>query len=207
MQASIFIQWLWEQPQFYLTWVVVVMFSICLHEFCHAWVALTQGDTTARDSGRLSMNPMAVMGPQALIFLVLFGIAWGAVPINPRAYRRAWSRGLVAFAGPAANLVLAAAFTAGAWLGGEVSGVPLYFVCRIGLWANLFLFLFNMLPIPILDGWEVYACFIPRLRRIPGEKSRRAGFIALVIILFSGLHSYIGQAASVVADVLLGNPL
>ena len=95
-----FIEQLLDHPVYFITWVAVVTFSICVHEFMHAWTALTQGDSTAQREGYLSLNPLKVMGLRSLIMLVLIGVAWGAVPVNPRAMRRSYSPVLVACAGP-----------------------------------------------------------------------------------------------------------
>ena len=94
----------------YIMWVTVVMFSICLHEAAHAYVAMKQGDPTAANHGHLSLNPIKQMGTFSIIMLLLIGIAWGAVPVDPRRMRHKYSEALVSFAGPAANLLLFFAF-------------------------------------------------------------------------------------------------
>jgi len=190
-----FVTLLRDNPEFYIAWVVVVAFSICMHEFAHAWMASRQGDHTAREHGYMSLNPLRVMGPTALICLALFGIAWGSVPVDPRRMRTSRSHALVALAGPAANLLLAAVGAGVAWPAALAANQPAYFVAGIALRANTFLLLFNLLPVPILDGWEVWSWIFPPLRRIPAQQARQAGMIILLIVLLSGLFQYVWDAA------------
>ncbi|MCF7855109.1 MAG: site-2 protease family protein [Candidatus Pacebacteria bacterium] len=198
-----FIQLLWQRPDFYVVWVTVVVFSICVHEYMHAWVAYRMGDDTAVRQGYLTLNPLLTMGPQSLIFLALFGIAWGAVPVSPGRMRKQHGPGLTALAGPGTNFILAVLFALVARVATGVAADPVLLMCRIGTQANIFLLLFNLLPVPMLDGWEVYGLLFPKLRRVSPEKSRQAGFILLLIILLSGLIRYVWMAAAAIADMMI----
>ena len=202
-----FIQLLWSRPDFYVVWVTIVIFSICVHEYMHAWVAYGMGDETAVRQGYLTLNPLRTMGPQSLVFLALFGIAWGAVPVTPSRMRAHYGPGLTALAGPITNLVLALlfAFAARMTAGLDIDAVDL--MCQIGTQANVFLLIFNLLPVPMLDGWEVYGLLFPGLRRIPPVKSRQIGFIILLIVLLSGLIRYVWIAAAEVAALLIHFPV
>ena len=180
------------------------MFSVCVHEYMHARVAYNQGDTSVGDGGHLAMNPLQAMGGTSLIVLLLFGIAWGAVPVNPARFRRRYSEALVAFAGPLANLLLALVFAAIAWLGGQIGGRAVLFVCHYGVAANIFLLLFNLLPIPILDGWDIYSFLFPPLRNVSREKAQQVGFFALLLILILGWYQIIWTAAFSVASRVTG---
>ncbi len=184
-----FIQNLFTDPAYYFLVVVLVMFSICAHEYSHAWMAAKRGDATAMLTGHMTMNPLKVMGTPSLVMLALFGIAWGAVPVNRLALRTRWNTGLVAFAGPGANLLLGGLFIVLAgFCGGLMRDTPdsqgvwqsCHQVAFAGASVNLLLFLFNMLPVPILDGYDVLAMFIPALDR---WKNRIAGGVSLVFIL------------------------
>ena len=108
---SLFINELFENPRFFAAVSVLVIFSICLHEFCHAWMALKQGDPTAADRGHLTLNPLRQMGFFSIVTFLMIGIAWGAVPVDPARMRHKYSHLLVALAGPAANLGLFVIFT------------------------------------------------------------------------------------------------
>jgi Zn-dependent protease len=145
---------------------------------------MKQGDDTAARNGYLTLDPRRLMGPYSLVMLAFIGFAWGAVPVNPRRMRHPWSPALVACAGPASNFFLAlwfAVFLAVAQrLEGDsaVRAVRLLMTC--GVHGNCLLAVFNMLPIPMLDGWSLYALWIPQLRRID---ARRAQTISWIVIL------------------------
>ena len=81
--SGLFITRLFEEPYYTFIWLLVIVFSICCHEFAHAWTALHQGDPTAAEQGHLTLNPLKQMGVFSLIMLAIMGIAWGAVTVNP----------------------------------------------------------------------------------------------------------------------------
>ena len=148
---NLFAAMAFENPFYYFSWIFVVMFSICVHEYAHAATALRRGDNTAALLGHLSLNPLKQMGVQSLVMLVLFGVAWGAVPVNPRRLKSSASEAMVALAGPLANLVLVLFFTVlllatDRWL--PVKSVTSF--CWLAAQANGILFLLNMLPVPPL---------------------------------------------------------
>lgn len=195
-----------EDPFFVFSWIFVIIFSICVHEASHAWAALRQGDDTAAVHGHLSLNPLVQMGWTSLIMLALFGLAWGAVPVDPRRLRGPWSAAWVALAGPLANLALCVVF-AGLTIGSaflpEAGGeVPLHFF-RLAAIANGVLFVFNLLPIPMFDGWTVFAGFVPALRRIDPAQVQTYSWLLLLAIWVTPLGSGIWQAGSVLATRLM----
>ena len=206
-----FIMTLTTDPGVYLMWVTVIAFSICCHEFAHAWVACREGDSTAVEQGYLTMNPLRVMGMQSLVFLALFGIAWGSVPVRPAAMRRRHSHLLVAMAGPVMNLILAGAGVAvcaimirtASALAGLAANPVFDMFLTIGT-ANFFLFMFNLLPVPVFDGWELYRSLFPALRRVPPQQAQQWGFGLLLVILLTGAYGYIWRFASFLTAVLMG---
>ena len=104
-----FIQYLF-QPEgqlLFLSVVLTVVISIVLHELAHGWAALWQGDDTPRTSGHMTPDPLVHMGGMSLVALVLVGIAWGMMPVNPNHFRSRYGDALVAAAGPAMNMALA----------------------------------------------------------------------------------------------------
>lgn len=111
-----FIQYLRDDPRFYFTVVVSVIISIVLHELAHGWAAIHRGDRTPILLGRMTGNPLVHMGPFAIAALVLGGLAWGQMPIDPTRMRGKYAEATVAAAGPAMNLILA--FVALTVLGG-----------------------------------------------------------------------------------------
>lgn len=168
---GLFIMQLFRSPAAFVLTVIGVMFSICVHEWCHARVALAEGDDTASRLGYLTFNPLVVMGWQSLVVLLFFGLAFGRVPVNVGRLRHRWSAALVSAAGPLANLGLSLSFLVLMRL-----LVFLEVVGGLGVllsWSrlNLLLMVFNLLPVPPLDGWGVLEGVAPQwTRRLDGEK-------------------------------------
>ena len=79
---NLFITNIYRDPLLFFSVIIAVGFSVCLHEFCHAWMAKKCGDTTAADAGHLTLNPLKQMGIISIIMLLLLGFCWGAVPVN-----------------------------------------------------------------------------------------------------------------------------
>ncbi len=171
-----FIQTLSTDPVYYVSWLASVVLSVTLHELGHVFAALRQGDDTPRLMGRVTLDPMVHMGLSSLLMAALIGLAWGVTPTNPSAFRGRHGRAYVAFAGPLVNLLLAfIALTALALLLRDAtpdamrSNNLFRFLSILG-GLNLILFLFNMLPIPPLDGASIVGDFSPgfdRLRYLP----------------------------------------
>ena len=175
---------------------LVVVFSICLHEFFHAWTALRFGDTTAADRGHLTLNPLKQMGPISIIMFLILGFAWGAVPVNP-AVLRARNRhapAIVALAGPATNFGL---FLIGFFFFGflqtriwnlvenKAAGTTILELFVILGSYNGFLCLFNLLPIPGLDGWNALTEYVPHMRNINSEWVKGITIFLIFLLLFS----------------------
>ena len=105
-----FIKLLFQDPRTFSAILLIVVLSVCVHEFMHAYIALKNGDPTAADHGHLTLNPFKQMGLWSLITFCLIGIAWGQVPVNRANLRSRKARLAVDFAGVAANLILSAIF-------------------------------------------------------------------------------------------------
>ena len=104
---NLFIQYLFSDPLFYLRIVVILIISICLHELGHGIAAIYQGDDTPIKRGHMTLDPLVHMGPQSLVFLAVAGIAWGAMPVNPKGFKNPkWGNILVSAAGPLTNFTL-----------------------------------------------------------------------------------------------------
>lgn len=161
-------------PVWVVSWLVWVIVSIVLHELAHGWAALYHGDTTPRDTGHMTWNPLVHMGHFSLIALAVFGIAWGAMPVDPSRMRGRHADAVVSAAGPAMNLLLALIalicliiwrpLADGSLISGMTIGEPLggnltaFFF--IGAFINLLLLLFNLLPVMPLDGGRITAHYI-----------------------------------------------
>ena len=192
---DIFLFLIYKDTKMFFMITLVVVFSICLHEFFHAWTALKFGDTTAADRGHLTLNPLRQMGPMSIIMFLLLGFAWGAVPVNP-AVLRVRSRhapAIVALAGPATNFGL---FLIGFFFFGflstriwnlvenEAAGMTLLeLFLLLGIY-NLFLCIFNLLPIPGLDGWNALTEYVPRLRNVHSEFAKGVTIFLIFLFLF-----------------------
>jgi Zn-dependent protease len=178
---------------------VVLLFSVIIHEVAHGYVAWLNGDPTARLSGRITLNPIPHIDPIGTILLPLLllvthaGVIFGwarPVPVNP-SYFRNYRLGEVtcSFAGPASNLLLAVlfAFLLRFKLGGPGLVLLAYYGCTI----NIFLALFNLLPIPPLDGSHLVAAFLPfRLLQLY-RYLEPVGFVLIILLFYSGLMGMI----------------
>ena len=208
---NLFITSAFEDPKYFFTVALVVVFSICLHEFFHAWTALKFGDTTAADRGHLTLNPLKQMGPVSIIMFLILGFAWGAVPVDNHVLRakNRHAPAIVALAGPATNFCL---FLIGFLMFGflcppkagmmprisylienDAAGqTVLELFAYLGLF-NAFLCIFNLLPIPGLDGWAALTEYVPRLKRLSSEFAKGVMILLIFLLLFS--TGYIFEAA------------
>ena len=177
-----------------LLYIPVLLLSLTVHEFAHAWSARRLGDDTAERLGRLTLNPLAHADPIGTFILPLLNVPFGwakPVPVNPARFRRDVHMGtgmaITAAAGPASNLVLALACGLGLGLvlrmdpGGLTAGLAQLLNRAIIL--NISLALFNLLPIPPLDGSRIVDGFMPiRLRPQWEAVSRVAPFVLLALV-------------------------
>jgi len=203
-----FIEKLWENPTHYISWVTIVVFSVCIHELSHVYMALSQGDDTAAKQGYVTLDPLRLMGRQSLIALAFIGIAWGAVPVTLSKFRHRYSHALVSAAGPGSNFVLAMAFAAATILTIRLAPSPetaLAFSSFFhrGVQVNCALGILNVLPIPMFDGWEIAALFAPRLNHIPREKRYYGGWIALMILFMTPASEVLWRGAFALSDTMV----
>ena len=182
-----FISTLFSDPRAFATITLIVIFSICLHEYMHAWVALKMGDPTAALHGHLTMNPFKQMGLMSLIMLALIGIAWGQVPVNPDNLPTRKKRIAVALAGVCANIFLAICFTVLIALlicFASQHEFAIQMLLR-GAVINLLLFFINIMPLPGLDGFNILREFL----HINSQKSKEIAnvvfFILMMLLIFS----------------------
>lgn len=174
---------------------VIILFSMVLHEMAHAYTAYFLGDTTARDEGRLSLNPFVHIDPvmSIIVPLVLFisgGPIFGGakpVPITERKLKWGeWGMALVALAGPLTNFIIAfVGFLIGYFSGGLSSGgyVGLFFKQLI--LANLGFMIFNLIPIPPLDGSRVaYALAPDFIRELYIRLEKGMGIFLVLIVVY-----------------------
>lgn len=145
--------------------IPMLVFALVFHEFSHAWVANKLGDPTARYSGRLTLNPLAHLDPFGSLMILFVGFGWAKpVPVdsrylaNPRVDMMK-----IAFAGPAANLLLA--FVGGTIIRTGFISDSITLVILLFTQINIMLAVFNMIPIPPLDGSQIFSGIM--IRRYP----------------------------------------
>ncbi len=204
---NFFISTLFHDPFYFFAWAGLVAFSVCFHEYFHARMALALGDDTAARLGHLTMNPMVQMGPTSLVMLLLIGIAWGAVPVNVGALRSRRDAAIVSFAGPAANLLLGLVFSgltiAAAFLFHEQEDNVFAFVFQIGAAANAVLFVFNMLPVPMFDGWSVFSLFFPAMRAVGPQQAQTVSLVALLLLFLTPLGGVVWKLGTAIAVLMM----
>jgi Zn-dependent protease len=192
---------------------VVLLFSIIVHEVAHGYVALLNGDPTARMLGRLTLNPGPHIDPVGTILLPLLllishaGILFGwakPVPVNPLNYRDLrWGEITVSAAGPLSNLALAVAFALLLRL--ELGNVGLLKLAYFGVTINIFLALFNLIPIPPLDGSHILSILLPRDLARLYHYLDPVGFVLILILFYTGIMSaVIMPLYRAIAVLLLG---
>ena len=149
-------------PEVLLLLVPVLIFSLCFHEFAHAWVACKLGDPTAKQSGRLTLNPLAHLDPMGSLMILIIGFGYAKpVPVDARYLKNPRTDMMkVAFAGPAANLLLA--FVGGTIIRAHIVGGSLILMLYLFTQINIMLAVFNMIPIPPLDGSQIFSGLMVR---------------------------------------------
>ncbi|MBU2809411.1 site-2 protease family protein [Acidithiobacillus ferrooxidans] len=201
-------------------WAIPVLFAITVHEVAHGWVAWKRGDPTAMLMGRLTLNPIKHIDPFGTILLpgillllhspFLFGYA-KPVPVNFGGLKDPKrDMVLVAIAGPAANLLMAFFWTLVLWLGGHLPGAlayldePMQLMGKAGIMINVILIIFNLIPIPPLDGGRVAVGLLPPSASIALSRIEPYGFIILIVLLFTGvLWSVLGPLFLMMSNFFL----
>ncbi len=178
-----------------------LLLALTLHEYAHGYVAYRLGDPTARDAGRLTLNPLSHLDPIGTIAFFFIKFGWAKpVPVNPYYFKNPRQDMLwVALAGPVTNLLLAvaSALLLKAMIGtasvipytpmlGAIL-VPLYNMLVASVWINLVLCIFNFLPIPPLDGGRILTGLLPEDLARTYASFERYGFIVILLLAFSGV--------------------
>jgi Zn-dependent protease len=203
---------------------VPLLLGLTCHELAHGLAALTLGDPTARNAGRLTMNPLRHLDPMGTIAFILASIGWAKpVPVDARYFKHPMrDMMLVSLAGPGANFFLAALFAglfhlllplAMTYL--ELRSVlhPLLLIAQAGVVVNLVLAFFNLLPIPPLDGSNLLAWLLPRRLAESYLALGRYGFVLLLGLLILSQLAGISLLGSIIFPPvgflagLLGVPL
>ena len=201
---------------------IVLLFSLTVHEAAHAWTAWRLGDSTALSLGRVSLNPMVHIDPVGTILFPLVAMVTGVpvlgwakpVPVVTRNLGGHWKRKFMAIAaaGPASNLIIATVAAIGLRLavaGGVVGpGVSTPSFVFALLWGavqiNVILAVFNMVPVPPLDGGNVLSGLLRGSASDLYDRLRPFGFLIIYALMFSGLlNAILGPPVNFIRSVLL----
>ncbi|MBW1719396.1 MAG: site-2 protease family protein [Deltaproteobacteria bacterium] len=176
-----------------------ILLAVTVHEMAHGWVAYRLGDPTAKLMGRLTLNPIRHLDPiGTMVFFLTQTIGWAKpVPVNPSYFKNPRNDMIwVALAGPGANIFLAvlSAVLLRQVLGSfwETSGFfmrPVLYMAYISVQINIGLAVFNLLPIPPLDGSKVLMGILPPALASSFERFERYGFLLILVLVFTGVTS------------------
>jgi len=184
-KKMILLQLLFLDPVIFFIILISIILAISLHEYSHAWMAYFLGDSTAKQQGRLTINPFAHLDPIGTIVILISGFGWGRpVPFNPNNLKnRKWGSTLVGLAGPFSNFFMA-----------SIVGLIMRFFPNLDpafkiyfslfVWINLTLGIFNLMPIPPLDGSHIFLSVAPEKVKIFFIQNSIFLFIGLVLFVY-----------------------
>ena len=182
-----------------------LLVAITFHEFAHAFAADKLGDDTPRLQGRLSLNPLSHLDPIGSLMMLFAGFGWGKpVEVNPRNYDRRFSMdnadAIVSIAGPLMNFFLAIVLTiiyciiykvaSSSFINSQV-GIIIMLMINIAISLNIGLGVFNLIPLPPLDGSKIIKAFLPYNARVWFENNEKIIEIVFVVLWIMGILSKI----------------
>ena len=180
---------MFSDASFWIISIPIILLTISIHEFSHAKVADTLGDPTPRWAGRLSLNPLSHIDPIGLLMLIIVRFGWAKpVPINQNNFKHPQAgMAIVGMAGPISNMLVA--WVCSIFLknipwgpaGGDSLG---YQILLFAVWINVALAVFNLIPIPPLDGSRVLHAILPFEQAEAMDRIEPYGFFILIAILF-----------------------
>lgn len=204
---------LFTSPIFFLNSIIALVIAVTIHEFAHAWVADRLGDPTPRLAGRLNLNPLSHLDPLGTLMLLVARFGWGKpVPVdsfnlkNPRR-----DTALVSLAGPMSNFILASLLAIP--LKSFILPPLLFIFLSSLIIINISLGVFNLLPIPPLDGSKILFGFLPERQASEWESllNQYSSILLILLIIPFGGSSFasrlIGPIINFVLSLLLPGPL
>jgi Zn-dependent protease len=208
-----------RSPGLAVAFAVTAILAFAYHEFAHAFVADRLDDPTPRSLGRMTLNPFVHLSAFGLVMLFLFGFGWATTPVNPSRLRGnpRTSMAIVSVAGPAANLLMALLYAIPVRLGLVSPSLASGWMptaaqfAFMGIYINLILLIFNLLPIPPLDGFTILLGLLPPELAYRLSPLRQYGQIIIIAILilpsllgFSIFSLVIDPILSIIIPILTG---
>ena len=199
---------LFSNPLSYLMMAASLLFALTVHEYAHAQAADWQGDHTARDMGRLTVNPLAHLDAMGALFIFTVGFGWGKpVPFNfYNLKNKKWGPALIALAGPLSNFIMA--LVVGLILRfGHIGNIQLISFFAMFIWLNMVLGVFNLIPVPPLDGSHLILAVWPGKWEKHKMLFMQGGFLAIITAVI--FMMYIGgpYIAQPLFSLITGLPL
>lgn len=176
--------------------LLAVLMAITFHETAHGYVAYRLGDPTAKNQGRLTLNPIAHLDPIGALMMFVFGFGWAKpVPVNPFYFEGDRTKGmmLVSVAGPLTNLIISFAAYFIYVAGSGFAGIPfLSIFLSTTVTLNIYLAVFNLIPIPPLDGSKILAGLLPKATAYKFLNTvEQYGFLILMLLIFFNITDMI----------------
>lgn len=182
-----------------------LLIAIVCHELAHGYTAYLLGDNTAKNAGRLSLNPIRHIDPMGLIVMLIFRFGWAkAVPINPQNFKhRKRDTFLVSIAGVVVNFILAL-ISAFIITHVQIKNEIIFEIILITMWYNIMLGVFNLLPFPPLDGSKIVASFLPdKLEYFFYKYERYFYFILIILIMTDVTDIIIGPIIELILSLII----
>jgi len=191
-----FFEYLFTEPLFAIVTLLGIIYALTIHEFSHAFSATLLGDDTAKDSGRLSLNPLTHIDFIGFLMLLLIGFGWGKpVSFNPNNLKnQKWGPAIIGFAGPLSNIISAFIFLGVLkylipFLNFSPSDLFIYFLEYLII-INIVLAIFNLIPIPPLDGSKILFAILPdQFEDFKNFLEQNGSSILLALLVLDGLFN------------------
>jgi len=183
--------------------IIALVIAISVHEFSHALSAYKLGDNTAKNQGRLTLNPKAHLDPMGTIMIVFAGFGWGRpTPVSPWNLRIGEKAGMavVSVAGPISNLIVAliTGIIFQLYIGSGAEWISVARILLAVIQLNLVLAIFNLFPIAPLDGFKIVLGLLPRDAALSFAKTERYGMMILVLVIMGDVFLNIGILGRVI---------